>query len=284
GRRLQIQDGLAERQQKLGVVLHLTGCPINGSHHVLRTYARLGVRAIHPFIREDTFGGDWSRHGNQGLIKAGRALLREMEDLNVIMDTAHATDKTFSDVLRAARKPIIDSHVGCRSILNSKRNRTDRQLEAIGEAGGVVGVHFDSKLLAPVEEVDRTAMMKKLQRDVAEMRRKYTDPYVFMAKRYDPYRWSRILGGAIDDGIEPARAKLEDAVDHIDHMAQVAGAEHVCIGSDYALGTICGGVETADRLPNLAAALRDRGYRGAALSNILYGNVRRILMSALPSA
>ena len=78
------------------------------------------------------------------------------------------------------------------------------------------------------------------------------------------------------------RAKLSKLVDHIEHMVDVVGINHVCIGSDYALSNICAGVETADKLPNLAAALRGRGYKEEELAKILYGNLVHLFAEVLP--
>jgi membrane dipeptidase len=100
---------------------------------------------------------------------------------------------------------------------------------------------------------------------------------------YDPQRWSSAIGGAKRDGLESPRASLEQLCNHIEHMVSVAGIDHVCIGSDYALGGICAGVETAAKLQNLARALTARGFRQADLNKILVANLERLLRTSLPA-
>jgi membrane dipeptidase len=271
---------------KLAVVLHLTGAPINGSLQVLRAYSRLGVRAIHPFIRNSPLGGD-SSSAETTLTPLGRQAIREMDRCAILVDLAHANDSTFREVMRIARKPVLDSHTACRALRDLPRNRTDQQLRAIASAGGVVGVHFASQLLADLTEHPAYQAWRKIIADVphteARMRKRFPEPYAYLAHRYDALNWAKATGGAVEDGIMVPRASLSRLVDHVEHMVEVAGVDHVGVGSDYALSNICAGVETADKLPDLAAALRNRGYQGADLAKIMGGNVLRLFEEILPA-
>ena len=272
----------ARRAGKLAVVLHLTGCPVNGSFQVLDVLARLGVRACHPMHHDAAIGEHWYGQG-RGLTRYGKQLVREMEARHILVDTAHASDRSFRDILRTARRPIFDSHTGCRAIVPSDRNRTDAQMKAIAATGGVVGVHFGSQLLADGLAVQpRRRLIEERNRLIARFRRTHRDPYDVLHHAYDARRWSRAIGGAKDDGHEAARATLEQLCDHIERMIEIAGIDHVCIGSDYALGGICAGVETAAKLQNLARALARRGYRSAELGKVLLGNLERLILCSLP--
>jgi len=275
----------ARRAAKLAVVLHLTGCPVNGSIQMLDVLARLGVRSCHPMLHDTTIGGYWNAPpDSQGLTRYGKQLIREMEARHILVDTAHAGDRTFRDVLRAARRPVLDSHTGCRAILDSKRNRTDDQMKAIAATGGVVGVHFGSALLALVGNHPlRPRLVAQRNRQIARYHTRQPDPYKMLSFMYDPQRWSSAIGGAKRDGLEPPRASLEQLCNHIEHMVNVTGIDHVCIGSDYALGGICAGVETAAKLQNLALALTARGFRRADLNKILVANLERLLRMSLPA-
>jgi membrane dipeptidase len=115
------------------------------------------------------------------------------------------------------------------------------------------------------------------------MLRQFPEPFAYLAHRYDPWNWPLCTAGARDEGVKVPRATLAKLVDHIEHMVEVAGIDHVCIGSDYALSNICAGVESADKLPNLAAALHDRGYREKELAKILCGNLVRLFEEVLPT-
>jgi len=275
----------AMREDKLAVVLHLTGAPINGSLQVLRTYARLGVRSIHPFIRNSPLGGD-SSSPEATLTPAGREAIKEMERCSILVDLAHANDPTFREVMGIAKHPVLDSHTACRALRDLPRNRTDDQLRAIASTGGVVGIHFSSLLLADLTNDPAYPAWRKVIANVpateARMRQRFPEPYAYMAHRYDALNWPVSTAGAIDDGVKVPRAPLSKLVDHIEHMVEVAGIDHVGIGSDYALSNICAGVETADKLPNLAAALRKRGYRQPELTKIMGGNLFRLFEEVLP--
>jgi membrane dipeptidase len=276
----------AADQNKLAIVLHLTGAPISGSIQILRAYGRLGVRAIHPFIRNSPLGGDSASPGAE-LTPLGREAVREMERASILVDVAHANDVTFRQVMRIARRPVIDSHTACRSIRNLHRNRTDEQLRAIAATGGAVGVHFGSQLLADVTKHPAYPAWREIIDDVpnreARMRQRFPEPYAYLAHRYDAMNWPVSTAGGVPDEIKPPRAALSQLVDHIEHMVDAAGIDHVCIGSDYALSNICAGVETADKLANLAAALRQRGYGQPELDKILRGNLNRVLADVLPT-
>ncbi len=274
----------AEEQDKLAIVLHITGCWINGSLQTLRSYARMGVTGMHPLVREAAIGGHYNLPGAPGLTALGKDVIREMERMSMLVDTAHASDRSFRDILRIARRPILDSHTGARALVNTTRNRTDDQLRAIAATGGVAGVHFASQLLSThvSEDPRRTAIIAEVKKRVGVMRKRYVNPYEFLEQRYDPWKWSRSVGGAVEDGIEPPRAQLESLIEHIEHMVEVAGVDHVCLGSDYALGNTCGGVQTADQLPALVKSLRERGYSAEEVHKLGYTNLRRIVFEALP--
>lgn len=273
----------ARRDDKLAIVLHLTGSPINGSLQLLRMYYRIGVRLIHPVIRNDPAGGDSSNEPSAGLTALGKNIVKEAIKIGMIVDTAHTNDQSFNDMLGLTRGLLIDSHTACRSIFDTPRNRTDAQMRKLADRDGVIGVHFASGLLAEVaHDPMRKKLLEQFRHKVDAMRKRYRDPYAFMAHRYDPKQWPKSLGGAIDDGHEPPRATLDQMIDHIDHLVHVAGVDHVCIGSDYVLGNICHGLETADKLPRLAMALKQRGYRQTDVNKLMYRNLYRVLLRALP--
>ena len=138
--------GLEKSAEKLGIVLHLTGLAIHGSLQILRSYARMGVRSIHPFIRSSPFGGD-AEDMSVELTPLGREVILEMERNDILVDLAHANDRTCDAVLKMATRPVLDSHTACRALVDLPRNRTDDQLrektrERLRGANGVSISHF----------------------------------------------------------------------------------------------------------------------------------------------
>ncbi len=276
----------ATRGKKLGFIFHLTGMPINGSLAVLRSYVRLGVRSAHPFCSDPAIGGAAYGSGRVGLKPFGREILREMERLSILVDLAHANDRTFQSALDVVTKPVIDSHTACRALCDygDQRSRTDEQLRAIAKTGGVIGVHFSSGVLefAPARQQADHPTRKLFRRKIAMMERKYTDPYEYLRHRWDPFEWPRSLGGAIEDGTVVRRASIQRLLDHIEHMVDVAGIDHVGLGPDYENGDSV--IATASKLPLLTESLARRGFTRTEIRKILGENFLRVFKQSLPSA
>jgi len=274
----------ATRRGKMGVLLHITSAPFNGDIANLRNYFRLGVRGIHPFANHPQLGGYAGGPKRLGLQRFGKEVIREMERLGMVVDLAHTNDRTFADALRFARKPLIDSHTNCRAIADHDRCVTDDQLRAIAKVGGVVGVHFGFVEPPAVENgPGYDKMMRAFYKKQAAMKRKYKEPYEYLSHRNDPYEWPVTIGGAIDDGTVMHRAKISQLGDHVEHMVDVAGIDHVGIGTDYAGGAMPQGVETAATLVNLTRELVRRGFRTQDIKKIWGGNFLRVYRECLPA-
>ena len=273
-----------EKSGKLGVVLHLTGLPIHGSLQILRSYARMGARSIHPFIRSSPFGGDAADMSVE-LTPLGRKVIREMERSDMLVDIAHANDRTCDAVLKMATRPLLDSHTACRALRDLPRNRTDDQLRAISANGGVVGVHFGSKFLEDLSPHPHFAAWQKYRDSIPDTRDQLIaelaadNPFAYLEKRYnvDSARRKQLAKRP-----PPPRAKLTSLLDHIEHMVEVAGIDHVCIGSDYFLSNLCEGTESVTKMPALAQALRGRGVSEDEVAKIMGGNLMRLLGQSLP--
>jgi membrane dipeptidase len=200
-------------------------------------------------------------HG--GLSAAGRRLVAEMERLGVLVDVSHVADATFRDVVAIASVPFIASHSSCRALADHSRNLSDEQLRAIAEAGGVVGINFHSAFLDPECP---------------------SPPFVA------PWR----AGGPFADPAEAERSDrrsrpadrgqpttLDRLADHVIHAVEVAGVDHVGLGSDFD-GKIVPpiGLEDVAALPSLRRKLAARGMQETELDAIWGGNVMRVIESA----
>jgi membrane dipeptidase len=121
------------------------GHALEGDIDNLDRFFKRGVRVLtltwnnsNPFARSCM-----SRDGRRrGLTRLGREAVKRMNRLGIVIDLSHASDKTFLDVLDASTAPIICSHSACRALRRFPRNLTDRQLQALGKAGGVIGIVF----------------------------------------------------------------------------------------------------------------------------------------------
>lgn len=132
-----VEDG------KIGILLGLEGLHSIGEDvEALYTLYQLGFRhASLTWNEENPLATGVSGDVNRGLTDLGRKAIKIIEDLGMILDVSHANEKTFWDICDIATKPFIASHSNCKSICDVKRNLTDRQIKAIGEKGGLIGVN-----------------------------------------------------------------------------------------------------------------------------------------------
>ena len=238
---------------------------LGGRLEAVARFAARGVRYIGLTWANPNECGDSSGspplHG--GLTAFGRQVVREVENRGVLVDVSHVADSTFWDVAHLATAPFIASHSSCRAVAPHPRNLADEQLRALAESGGVVGINFHSGFIDP----------RWVARPWAPAWRSggpFADP--LEAERID--RHSRPAAA-------PRPASLEQLVEHFLHALEVAGPEHVALGSDRD-GKIVPptGLEDVSRLPALRAALAGRGVAEAALNAVWGGNVLRVLAEA----
>lgn len=236
----------------------------------LRRFAELGARYLTlTWSNSDDLGGSSGDAGRtQGLTDLGRRAISEMERLGVVVDLSHVSDPLFWDAIRAARKPVIASHSSARQLANVPRNLTDAQLEAVGKNGGAVCVNFFPAFL------DQDVMRDFAAAEAALQAR--------FAQEKTPRDEQRRLEQEMAAGLR--KVPLERVAEHIEHIAQVAGIDHVCLGSDFdGIPMTPAGLEDASRLPALSAALRQRGMSETDLHKLLGENLMRVLAANEPS-
>jgi len=210
------------------------------------------------------------RHHN-GLTDYGKQVVREMNRLGMMVDISHVADKTFWDTIANTKAPVIASHSSARALTNAPRNMTDDMLRAVAKNGGVVDVNFYSGF---VDEDYRKAS-EPIIKEAAAAVKEYVEKQKAAGKEV-PY--------ADIDRIEHEYAEklprppFKSLIDHIDHIAKVAGVDHVGLGSDFdgVSGQTPQGMDSAADLPKITQALLDRGYSEADVKKILGGNVLRV--------
>jgi membrane dipeptidase len=196
-----------------------------------------------------------------GLSEFGRSVVRRMNELGMVVDLSHAGERSFYDALEASERPVIASHSACRALHDHPRNLTDEQLRALASNGGVCGIVFlpsflDATARAEAERVRATDAYRAID---------HTDPVErALARNAHLQRNARPLS-------------LERVADHVLHAIEVAGIEHVGLGSDFdGIDHAPAGLEDASRYPALAAALARRGLGAEELDLVLGANLRRV--------
>ena len=281
---LSPQDIVAAKEAgRFAALLGLEGGhAIENDLALLRTYHRLGVRYMTLTWANSNEWADSSgdledahvsHHG--GLTSFGRDVIREMNRLGMMVDVSHVSDQTFWDVLQTTRAPILASHSSARSLTNSHRNLSDEQLRAVATSNGVVMVNFYPAFIDDVWREAWMATHEEREALYADAARSFLDqgkpvPYgvpLTVDRRFYAERLSKTL----------RRTPMNNLIDHFDHVAQVAGIDHVGIGSDFdGFALLPEGIDSAADLPKITAGLAERGYTESQLRKLLGGNLLRV--------
>jgi membrane dipeptidase len=243
------------------------GHAIENSLGALRAYYDLGARYM-TLTHNVTL--DWvdaaqdtARHG--GLSGFGEEVVREMNRLGMLVDLSHVSPATMSDVLNVSEAPVIFSHSSARALIDVPRNVPDSILARMAANGGVVMVTF-------------------VQPFVNQAAADYDDR---IEARIQELRGAGTPDEEIRDEIERIRresprpeASVDDIADHIEHVRDVAGIDHVGIGSDYDGMTAPAVMPDVSSYPVLFARLIERGWTDEELGKLASGNILRVLREA----
>ncbi len=266
------------RQGKIAILMGVEGGHmIEGDARVLDVYYRLGARYMTlTHTRYNEIGdssADPQSHWN-GLSPFGREIVQRMNRLGMMVDISHVSDKTFYDALAVTKAPVIASHSSCRALCNAPRNMTDDMIRALAKNGGVIDINFYS---AFDDQKFRDAYLKVEPAMDAAVE----------AARKEKQKQGRHLSFAEATRIQqqyqaglPAPSYTVIA-DQIDHAVNVAGVDHVGLGSDFdGVDAIPRGLEDCSKLPDLVRELARRGYSEPDLEKILGANVLRVMRQA----
>jgi len=254
------------------------GHPLEGDVRVLRDFYRLGVRYITLTWSNTNELGDSSgdindpkvQHHN-GLTPFGKQVVLEMNRLGMMVDISHVADKTFWDAIATTKAPVIASHSSARALVNAPRDMTDDMLRAVAKNGGVVDVNFYS---AFDDETFRKAADAQ-RKEVASATEQYIARQKAAGKTVSYMEVDHIQREYL---AKIPRPPLKSLIDQIDHIAKVAGVDHVGLGSDFdgVSGALPQGMDSVADLPKITQALLDRGYKPEDIKKILGGNVLRV--------
>ncbi len=270
----------AHREHKLAALMGIEGGhSIEDSLALLRQYYDLGVRYMTLTWSNSNGWADSSGdindasvpHTREGLSEFGKDVVYEMNRLGMMVDVSHVSDRTFYRTLIISRAPVIASHSGARALCDAPRNMTDDMLRAVANNGGVVQVNFYSAFVSQAYRNAQIAMQPEVDKAVQELKDK--------ARAEDKeVKYEDISNVQRQYADRIPRPPLSMLIDQIDHIAKVAGVDHVGLGSDFdgVSGQTPEGIDSPADIPRITAALLERGYSAEDCRKILGGNLLRV--------
>jgi membrane dipeptidase len=244
------------------------GHSIDDSLGVLRDYYRLGVRYMTLTHSENT---DWADSAtdepkHHGLTPFGEQVVREMNRLGMLVDLSHVSADTMRHALRVTRAPVIFSHSSAFALAQHPRNVPDDVLRLTAKNGGVVMVNFFSGFILP----EGARMSMEMHEVYRRLRPKYADDKQLDAA-LELWRKEHPM----------PRGSVRNVVDHIEHVIEVAGIDHVGIGSDFdGVSSVPHQLDDVSCYPYITQELLNRGYSHEAIKKVLGGNLIRVFRQA----
>ena len=217
---------------------------------------------------------------DRGLSDWGKQVVRRLNELGVMIDVSHISDRSFFDVLALSRAPVMASHSCARALSASPRNLSDEMLLALKKNGGVIQLCIlNDYIKQPPPDAER-------DQAYAALRKKVNDDYG---------GWGNIKDKAVRDQVDKEFDALDarypsppvyvrDAVDHIDHIVKLIGIDHVGIGTDFDGGGGLADCRDVSELKNITIELVRRGYDKKEIAKIWGANAMRVMQRVIDLA
>jgi membrane dipeptidase len=265
------------RIQKAGKIASLIG--MEGGHSIdnslgtLRMMYRLGARYMTITHTANTPWADAATDTpkNHGVNSFGEEVFREMNRLGMLIDLSHVSPDTMAAALRVSQAPVIFSHSSAKALTNVPRDVPDDILRELAKNGGVIMITFVPGFVSQEvadynarEDAERARLKPALASDDA------------VSKQIEDV-WRKAN--------PRPRATIRQVADHVDHVKQVAGIDHIGLGGDFdGITAVVQGLEDTSKYPNLIAELIRRGYSDADVKKIAGENILRALRGAEATA
>ena len=235
--------------------------PLEGRAESLRHFYKLGVRDIIPAWQDNPFSGT-AFGSNTPLTGEGKKLIELSEELQVMVDVSHLSDKAFADVCEISKRPFIASHSNCRSLCPTLRNLTDDMIRSLSDHGGVMGINLSPSFLSP-------------------------DYY---AQAFP--RWQRALESSTTEEEKKnlraevaalARPPIDWIVRHVLHAIDVGGEDVIGLGGDLdGITNTPEGIDTIADYAKLPDLLLAAGLSTGQVEKVCYANFERVFSEVLP--
>ncbi len=256
------------------------GFPLGKDLSLLKKYHEMGVRYLTLCHSQDNEICDSSTERrnpeDMGLSDFGKEVVAECNRLGIMVDISHASNKSFFDVLKITKAPVIASHSGVRALCDHPRNLSDEMLRALASNGGVIQVPFVSSF------IKKAKPNPEREKALESLKEKYG--------RWEEIRDEEILErmreeySQIQQKFPEERATVEDLVNHIDYVVKLIGIDYVGIGSDFDGGGELDGCYDVTEIRNITRELIRRGYGEKEIEKIWGGNIMRVFKKVVKVA
>ena len=274
-----------EKQGKRAIFIGMeNGYPLGHDPALIDYFYKRGVRYVTLAHTADNDICDSSTDRkdpeDRGLSEWGRQVVRRLNELGVMVDVSHVSDRSFFDVLALTKAPVIASHSCARAIANSPRNLTDDMLLALKKNGGVI------QLCILRDYVKQPPPNPEREKAFEAFHKKIDETYGGWGNVKDPAEHDKLEAeyDALDARYPEPPVYVKDAVDHIDHIVRLIGIDHVGIGTDFDGGGGLADCSDVTQLKNITIELARRGYGRKEIAKIWGGNVLRVMQQVIDFA
>jgi membrane dipeptidase len=269
---------LALQQNKLACWLSLEGGHIiENSIDILEIFRSLGIRCLTLTHSKNT---DWADSSGDiprwdGLNELGIKIVSRMEELRMVIDVSHASDKTVESVLEVTSAPFMASHSNARALCDIPRNLPDTLIKEIIARKGYIGVNFFPVFLKKTIYDQAGKNVKKYEYEHQELlRENANDPDIISKAESDLFQ-KYVMG---NDSVD-----INALIDHIDHIVDLGGIDYVGLGSDFdGINSTPSNLTDASCYPILIEGLGLRGYTTKEIQKIMGLNLYRFLQQFDP--
>lgn len=258
-----------QRDGKVSLALGMeNGGPIGDDLSQLAAFHARGVRYItlaHGRNNRISDSASDSAPRWNGLSPFGRDVVKEMNRLGIMVDVSHLSEEAIRQAVELSNVPVIASHSALRHFTPGfQRNLSDGNVKAIATKGGVVQVPFGSIFIDAESAETYSTFLRERE--------------VFRLAKAAAFASGKVFSEREPQFPKLPPASIKAVLDNIDRVVQLAGIDHVGIGSDFdgVNGALASELRTAADYPALIKGLQQRGYRDAEIRKILGGNLLRV--------
>jgi len=259
-------DRAVESENKTGIVIAIEGAtPLKGDPGLLEYFYDRGVRLLTIAWNDNEFCGTvFGKKG--GLTKKGEELVLFCNELGVIVDVSHASDKAFYDIASITEVPFAASHSNARAVCPNDRNLTDDMIALIAGRGGIIGLTYGSGFISPeyykTEKLNRVRVLKGLKDKTIN---------VEDARKISHKALSKLRN-----------ASLDQLVAHAGHILDIGGEDCLALGSDFdGVDSLARNISGVQSLPILVREMENQGISPRVIEKICFKNAHRYFQDIL---